>query len=147
MLSDSSNSQTSNIDEIRTAIDKISIDDSGKENLCTTISAIVDKYGKMARGQKQKLAIVVVTDESGDDGRMVEQALDKARRADASIYILGRESVFGYPFARIRWRDPKYLFSSTDFLKSKFSPCSKRTVHPLLSLPCSSISCCCSRFG
>ncbi|MCH7686699.1 MAG: VWA domain-containing protein, partial [Planctomycetes bacterium] len=102
---------TSDIVEIRTAIDKIAIDDSGKENLCATLSATIDKFGKMARGQKQKLAIVVVTDESGDDGRMVEQALDKAKRANASIYILGRESVFGYPFARVRWRDPKYNLS------------------------------------
>ncbi|MCH7990404.1 MAG: VWA domain-containing protein, partial [Planctomycetes bacterium] len=99
---------TSDIEEIRTAIDKIAIDESGKENLCTAISATVDQYGKMAKGQKQKLVIVVVTDESGDDGIMVEQALDKAKRADASIFILGRESVFGYPFARVRWKDPKY---------------------------------------
>ena len=99
---------TSDIDEIRTAIDKIAIDDSGKENLFATLSATLDRYGSIAKKQKQKLAIVVVTDESGDDGRMVEQVLDKAKRAKASLYILGRESVFGYPFARVLWRDPKY---------------------------------------
>jgi hypothetical protein len=102
---------TSDLNDIRTAIDKIAIDESGKENLCATISAIVDKFGTIAKGKKQKLVIVVVSDESGDDGKIVEQALIKAKRAEASIYILGRESVFGYPFARVRWKDPKYNLS------------------------------------
>lgn len=99
---------TSDIDKIRKAIDGIAVDESGKENMCTTISKCIEEYGKSARSQKQKLVIVVVTDESGDDGRMVDQTLLRAKRANVSIYVLGRESVFGYPYARIRWIDPKY---------------------------------------
>ena len=51
---------------------------------------------------------MVVSDESGDDGTKVETTLAAAVKAKSPIYFLGRESVFGYRYARIRWVDPKY---------------------------------------
>lgn len=99
---------TAKLDEIRAAIDKIEIDESGKEHMCSAISQAIDAYGKMAARDKRKLVVVVVSDESGDDGERVEETLDKAKRAKAPIYVLGREAIFGYPFARIRWKDPVY---------------------------------------
>jgi len=99
---------TSNAEEIKKAIDNIKIDESGLENTCGAISAVVSKYGQMAARQKRKLVLIVVTDESGDDGENVEETIQRCRSADAPVYVLGHYSVFGYPYARVRYVDPKY---------------------------------------
>lgn len=99
---------TSDLKEVRRAIDRIEIDESGLENTLSSLSAVLDEYGPVARREKRKLMVVIVTDESGNDGQNIDGAIEKSKRFEAPIYILGRESVFGYPYARIRWKDPKF---------------------------------------
>lgn len=99
---------TANSDDIKAAIDKIKVDESGLENTCAAITAAVAKYGASASRQKRKLIVIVVSDESGDDGEHVEEAIQRCKTADAPVYIMGRYSVFGYPYARLKWVDPKY---------------------------------------
>ncbi|QDT94955.1 vWA domain-containing protein [Gimesia aquarii] len=99
---------TADLKKIQEAITKIPVDASGLENMCQAIAATIDKYTVLARKTDRRLCIILVTDESGDDGDKVEEAITRAKRADAPIYILGRESVFGYPYARQVWIDPKY---------------------------------------
>ncbi len=99
---------TASIPEIRAAISRIRIDESGKENMCAALSEVIDKYSPVAKRGHRKLAIIVVTDESGDDGELIDDVVYKAKKARSPIYILGREAVFGFPIARIRWKDPKY---------------------------------------
>ncbi|MFK7776504.1 MAG: VWA domain-containing protein [Gimesia sp.] len=102
---------TTDLKVVQEAIAKIPEDESGLENMCQTISATIDKYAIMARKLDRRLCIVVVTDESGDDGAAVEEVITRSKRAKTPIYILGRESVFGYPYARQRWTDEKYKLS------------------------------------
>jgi hypothetical protein len=92
---------TADLDQIRAAIDAIPIDASGSENMCSAIAQICNKYSSFSRNRK--LAIVVVTDESGDDGRQIDVAIQGARKAKAPVYVLGRESIFGYPHTRQDW--------------------------------------------
>lgn len=99
---------TSNADEIKAAIDKIPVDESGIENFSGAVQAVVKKYGQLAKAQKRKLVIIVVSDESGDDGQDLEEAIDACKRIKAPVYVLGHYSVFGYPYAHVRWIDPKY---------------------------------------
>ncbi|MBS0262744.1 MAG: VWA domain-containing protein, partial [Planctomycetes bacterium] len=104
---------TANINEIRSAINKIEIDNTGKENLFGALRRILEQYKQVAIRQHRKLVVIVVTDESGDDnyqGSLVDDVIATANRGGKStpIYILGRESVFGFPKARMAWRDPKY---------------------------------------
>jgi len=99
---------TSDIPTVQAAIDKIGIDESGKENMCMALAATLDKYGPMARSSRRKLVVILVSDESGDDGMHVDAVVEKAKRYESPIYVLGREAVFGYPYARLRWQDPKY---------------------------------------
>lgn len=99
---------TSNPDEIKAAIDKIKVDESGLENTCAAIGSAVSKYGAGAIRQKRKLVVIVVTDESGDDGEHVEETIQRCKSADAPVYFLGHYSVFGYPYAHVRYIDPKY---------------------------------------
>ncbi|MEO2019800.1 MAG: VWA domain-containing protein [Fuerstiella sp.] len=88
---------------VKAAINKVPIDTSGKENMCRSVAAMINKYKAMAIRGKRKLAIIIVSDESGDDGDYVEEAVAAARAAKAPIYVMGRESMFGYPYARQRW--------------------------------------------
>ena len=101
---------TADLGEIRASIDKIGIDKSGKENMLAAVGKVVDQYRSIVTRTHRKLVIVIVTDESGDDGQgpLLDEVIFKAQRARAPVYILGREAVFGYPFARMRWKDPKY---------------------------------------
>lgn len=100
---------SSDLAEIRKAIGNIKEEESGLENTCMAINAVVQKYGPAAKSQKRKLMVVLVTDESGSDGReLIDAAIDRVKKYEVPVYIMGREAVFGFPFARLRWRDPKY---------------------------------------
>jgi len=99
---------TSKISEIREAMDRIDVEPSGKEHTCKAVSAALTKYGPIAQRQNRRLAIVIVSDESGDDGEYIEDTIERAKKAKAPVYILGRYSCFGYPYARMTWTDPKY---------------------------------------
>ena len=104
---------TADINQVRAAIDRIPIDETGDENMCGAIIQSVEKYGKMARGQGRQLIVVVVSDESpsdtGDEDPRkygdLEAAIKACEKAKTPVYLLGRESTFGYPYARIRWKD------------------------------------------
>ncbi len=92
---------TSNLEQIFAAIDSIPVDETGAENMCSAIVQVCNKYGSLARNRK--LAIVIVSDESGDDGVQIDTAIQACRRIKAPVYVLGREAVFGYPYTRQDW--------------------------------------------
>ena len=90
-------------ERVKAAIDLVPVDESGKENMCANVAAVIRKYKRAAMTGKRKLAVIVVSDESGDDGDRIEEVILEARQAKSPIYIMGRESMFGYPNARQRW--------------------------------------------
>lgn len=92
--------------QIMRAIDQISIDRTGIENTCAAIITTINEYRRFVVQGKRKLVLVVVSDESGDDGELVEDALHLAKSTNTSIYVMGRESVFGNPYAYQRYRHP-----------------------------------------
>lgn len=94
---------TDDIELVKAAIDKVPVDTTGDENMCRSIATIIAKYKKSAKSRK--LAVIVVSDESGDDGDYVEAAVTEARAAKAPLYFLGRESMFGFPYAQQLWVD------------------------------------------
>ena len=106
-------SPTSDTKRLLQAIDKIPIDRTGKENMCTAILAALKQFGSHARGRK--IALIVVSDESGDDGDpylppgidRVEETLAALKTRRVPAYILGREAVFGNFYAYVRWRHPQ----------------------------------------
>jgi hypothetical protein len=93
---------------IGTIRERINIDTSGKENTCAAIVQAIQANRKLAAQQRRKMVVIVVSDESGDDGTAVEAARKVALVTRTPLYFLGREAVFGYPYARQRWIDPKY---------------------------------------
>ena len=101
---------TSNRDRIRQAIDSIPNDPSGKEMLCQAVGTAIRLHRNFARGGRYQLALIVVTDESGDpksNNQYLELALSEAKAVNCRTYVLGREAVFGYPYAHMRWRHPQ----------------------------------------
>ena len=96
---------TANIDQIGRAIDHLRVEPSGTENTMTAVRRVIEHYNLLIR-KDHKLLIVLVTDESGDDGGYVEEARQAAVSKGVPIYVIGRQSLFGYPFARILYVDP-----------------------------------------
>jgi hypothetical protein len=93
------------IDLIGRTIKKLRIDSTGVENTMRAIRDVVDRYANLIRSDR-KLVIVLVTDESGDDGDGVEEAKQALKKYKVPLYVIGRQSLFGYPFAHHRYMDP-----------------------------------------
>ena len=66
---------------------------------------MVDHYSGLIR-KDRRLLIVLVTDESGDDGAYVEEARQALKKHKVPLYVIGRQSLFGYPWAHHRYVDP-----------------------------------------
>jgi hypothetical protein len=96
---------TSDIEAIGRAIDKIPVDESGTENTLHALSEVIASYGGQIR-KDRRLLIVLITDESGDDGGYIEEAYQAVVARNVPIYVIGRQSMFGYAQTRIRYVDP-----------------------------------------
>jgi von Willebrand factor type A domain len=96
---------TLDIDVIGRAIDRLRVDDSGTENTLHAINEVINHYGGLIK-KDRKLLIVLVTDESGDDGAYIEEAHQAAVSKGVPLYIIGRQSLFGYEHAHLRYIDP-----------------------------------------
>jgi hypothetical protein len=101
---------TSDVAEIRSAIAAVPEDESGREFMCQAVGLAIAQHGDDARSTQHQMVLIVVTDESGeqeDNRQHLEQAIAEAKAARCTIYVLGRESVFGYPTAYMRWEHPQ----------------------------------------
>lgn len=101
---------TSDLVEIRAAIDAVPIDKTGKEMMCQAVGQSISTYRPYCQKTDRQMALVILTDESGDqanNNQYLEAALAEAKAAHCKIYVLGREAVFGYPYAHVRWVHPQ----------------------------------------
>ena len=99
---------TGKLTDIKAAIDAVPIDKSGTEMMCSAVGRAITVYRDLAR--RRQMALILVSDESGDrenNNAFLERAIEVAKAAQCKVYVLGRESVFGYPYAYIRWRHPQ----------------------------------------
>lgn len=100
---------TSSVTEIRAAIDTVPVDPSGKEMMCSAVATSIGEHLDYAKKTDRQMALVLVTDETGekpDNLAYLEATIAVAREAKCRVYILGREAVFGYPYAHMKWRHP-----------------------------------------
>ena len=98
---------TARVDLIRRAIASIPIDNSGKEMMCAAVTQSIALHRKAAKGRQ--MVLILVTDETGekeDNIVNLELAIAEAKDAGCIVYTLGREAVFGYPYAYMRWQHP-----------------------------------------
>ncbi len=96
---------TLNVNEIGPAIKKLPSDMSGIKNTMQAIAHTVDAFAGMI-GKDRKLLLILVTDESGDDGADVEAARQSLIRYKVPLYVIGRQSLFSYKFTHHRYVDP-----------------------------------------
>lgn len=96
---------TTEIDTIGRAIERLRVDETGIENTLQAIQHSIAEYSRLINNER-KLLIVLVTDESGDDGAQIEEARQMAKSQGVPIYIIGRQSLFGYDRAHLRYIDP-----------------------------------------
>lgn len=95
---------TTDVEVVRHAISKLPIDDTGTENTMRAIREAVTAFSRTVN-KDHKLLVVLATDESGDDGDEVEETLATLKKYNVPLYVLGRQSIFGYPFARHVYED------------------------------------------
>ena len=93
------------IDQIGRAIKHLKIDQTGIENTMKAVHDVVEHYANLIR-KDRRLLIVLVTDESGDDGADVEEARQVLKKYKVPLFVIGRQSLFGYPFAHHQYIDP-----------------------------------------
>ncbi|MFH1924735.1 MAG: vWA domain-containing protein, partial [Planctomycetota bacterium] len=135
---------TADLEVIREAIDAVPVDPSGEEMTLGAVIRTLTTWQEFAKRQGRQMAMILVTDESGnreENDTYLEAAIGQALAARSKVYVLGREAVFGYPYAHIRWvhpetkrvhelpvdRGPETAF--TEVLKSEgFEP--RRDAHP-----------------
>ncbi len=96
---------TADQEKITAAIEEIPVDETGEEQTFRAVIEMIEAFRRYGVQGKRQLAMIIVSDESGDDGEGLEVAIDTARRSNCRIYCLGREAVFGYPYAHMRWVD------------------------------------------
>jgi hypothetical protein len=76
--------------------------------MCQSVGTAIRLHRQYSKNRQ--MAMVLVTDESGDpenNNRFLEAAIAEAKAAKCRIYVMGRESVFGYPYAFMRWPHPQ----------------------------------------
>jgi len=96
--------------EIRAAIDSVPIDPSGEEMMCRAVARSILLHRKYARLHDRQMALILVSDESGnreENDMYLEPTIGQALAARCKVYVLGREAVFGYPVAHVRWVHPE----------------------------------------
>jgi hypothetical protein len=101
---------TTDLDVVREAIDAVPVDPSGEEMTCTAVIRSTGAYRQFAKRQDRQMALILVTDESGnreENDTYLEAAIDQAVAAHCKVYVLGREAMFGYPYAHLRWVHPQ----------------------------------------
>src|SRR5262249_7055262 len=96
---------TADIEQVRRAIKHLGVDETGTENTLTAVGTVINHYGRQIN-KERRLLIVLSTDESGDDGRAIEEARQMAVSRGVPIYIIGRQSLFGYDRAHLLYIDP-----------------------------------------
>ncbi|MBC8873179.1 MAG: VWA domain-containing protein [Planctomycetes bacterium] len=101
---------TSDINQIRQAIDSIPEDASGLEMMCQAVGFAIAGHREYAKRTRRQMALILVTDESGEQENnwgYLEPAIAEAQAVKSRVYVLGRESVFGYPYVYMRWVHPQ----------------------------------------
>jgi hypothetical protein len=90
------------------AIDQVPNDPSGEEIMCTAIGQTIQAHQRYSN--VRQMALILVTDESGnreDNIQNLEAAIALAKQTRTRVFVLGREAVFGYPYAHMKWVDPE----------------------------------------
>lgn len=77
------------------ALDSFRRDTTGKEMTFAAVQAALEKYLAFRTDQRREVLFVVVTDESGDDGALVDELLPTLEKSALPVYVIGVPAPFG----------------------------------------------------
>lgn len=103
---------TDDLSTIKEAIENISRDNTGIENVMTAVITAAkrhEKYRKVDRltGQpRRNVMLIVVSDESGDDVSRIDETVRICNDFQMPIYVVGVPAPFGRPETQVKWVDP-----------------------------------------
>lgn len=86
---------TSDKTAITAAIDKLKADKVEKEMTFTAVKQAVEKYLPFRTQKQYQLMIVIVTDEAGDDGEVVDGLIPTLDKYAIPVYAIGNSAPFG----------------------------------------------------
>ena len=109
---------TDDLAEIKSIVDNIEVDSSGKKKVFSAIASAADKYkslrrNRSSRGPQRNLLFVVVTDERGDDPNMLEASVAECRKWGIPVYVIGVPAPFGREHSLVKYVDPDPEFDQT----------------------------------
>lgn len=76
------------------AMRRLPVDTTGSENVMASIQDVVKRYRKRSVGPERML-IVILTDESGDDVGALENTIEQCQNYEVPVHVLGPTSAFG----------------------------------------------------
>lgn len=91
--------------EIISAVERLPIDRSGNERVFDAVAQCAEHY-RQGR-PSQQIAIVIWTDESGDDVVYLENTIETCRRNRVSVSVVGPSSVLGADTGLHSYTDPR----------------------------------------
>lgn len=109
---------TADIEEIRTAIDSVTQDDSGVERVFTALYSGIEKYksyrtGRGGASHNRNVLFIVVTDERGDDANGLDATIKGCRKYAIPVYVIGVPAPFGRDIAYVKYVDPDPKYDQT----------------------------------
>jgi len=109
---------TEDLEEIKSIVASIQVDSSGEEKVFSAITSAADKYKGLRntrgdREPKRNVLFVVVTDEKGDDGNMLESSIKACQKLTIPVYVIGVPAPFGREHSLVKYVDPDPKFDQS----------------------------------
>jgi hypothetical protein len=106
------------LEDIRSAVDSIAVDESGTEYSFKAIKEVAEKFKsyRVSRGShdpQRNVVLITVTDERGDDANACEEAISICKKFGIQSHVLGVPAPFGREFTYIKFIDPDPKFDQT----------------------------------
>ena len=102
---------TDNVEDIKSAVARIPRDNSGVENVFGAVLKCVDDfrdYRKLSRPahKRRNVMFVIISDEAGDDGQLLDRAVQACNKYQIPVYTIGVPAPFGRQITNVKWVDP-----------------------------------------
>lgn len=95
-------------EKVRDSFSKVQQSTSGKEMTFSAVKQVLDKFGPL-QGAERQMVIVIVTNEVGDDAKLVDEVEPLVQRKAIPVYVIGSAAPWGQttPFDEQVHRGPK----------------------------------------
>jgi len=89
------------------AIRNVPTDESGIENVFSTVTYAIKKYRPLITTEQRRTVVVVWTDESGDDYPRLEEAIMSCKKLAIPVFTVGPSAMFGKEKGTHAYKNPE----------------------------------------